>query len=52
MLSLGPDPGCFQAFIPPFLMPFFQDFCKVFVKVLRLRIVALHHLPKFVNDVL
>ena len=35
-----------------FLMRSLKDFIKIFIEVLRLCIVALHHFPKYVTDVL
>ena len=49
---IRPEPGSFQTFIPAYLLHSFPDFCKVFVKILRLCVIALHHLPNFVTDIL
>ena len=52
MISFGPDLGSVQTFIPDHLLRSFPDFCKVLVKIFQLRIVALHHLPNSVTDIL
>ena len=49
----SPDVGSFPTFVLAHLLRSFPDFCKVFVKILHLRIVALQHLPNFlVTDIL
>ena len=45
IILLDPDRGCFRTFNPSYLLHSLKDYCEIFNKVLRLRIVALQHFP-------